>query len=82
MKQPDWAERKARKLVGQWSWDKDLLEQIMKAIASKLRIERRRAVRVCKRVKAKGQASQLKHDIKLGIGIACDDCAAAIIGKP
>ena len=71
MKKPDWAERKATEL-----WVKQ--HQDIPHIAAALRAERRRAVRVCQQVKIKGINSDLKHEIKTGIILACDDCARAI----
>ena len=82
MKQPDWASKKAAAMFACWWGSKRTTGDMVTRVAKLLRAERARAKKACQRIKAKGRASQLKHDIKLGIAMACDDCAAAVKGKP
>ena len=75
-RQVDWAEKKA----SQFDWlDHDTIVQIAHA----LRLERARAVRVCKGQKWTNPAIVISN---CGGGYeynqACDDCAGAIKGKP
>lgn len=75
---PDWAERKARKLFDKYNYRRGYLIPLA---AAAFRAERRRAVRVCKKMKDRHAPLVVANKYQDTYWKACDDCARAIHGK-
>ena len=78
MSKPDWAERKAARYVRECVHMRTEGE-LQTYLANILRLERRRAVRACQRLKRQHMKSNMPA-FKRTYGEGCFDCARAVKG--